>query len=152
MGHQSRGHGRCGIVLAAGEGMRLRPFIRRLKGKDLPKQYINFIGTRSMLEHTFHRVGTPIPPDRLFTVVARDHLTYPEVCRQLSDRPEGRVILQPENKETGPGILLPLIHADKFYPGAGWRSSRRTTSSWRKACSWPTWTGRFGPWRRIRPG
>ncbi|MBI3597814.1 MAG: NTP transferase domain-containing protein [Nitrospirae bacterium] len=118
MDHRSHLQVRCGIVLAAGEGKRLQPFIRRLCGKDLPKQYVNFIGTRSMLEHTFHRVETLIPPDRLFTVVARHHLRHPEVCRQLSDRPEGNVILQPENKETGPGILLPLVHAYKHYPEA----------------------------------
>jgi mannose-1-phosphate guanylyltransferase len=109
---------RCGIVLAGGEGKRLQPFIRRLRGKDLPKQYVNFIGTRSMLEHTFHRVETLIPSDRLYTVVARHHLEHPEVCRQLSDRPKGNVVFQPENKETGPGIMLPLMRLYKYYPEA----------------------------------
>jgi mannose-1-phosphate guanylyltransferase len=107
---------RCGIVLAAGEGKRLQPFIQRLRGKDLPKQFVNFIGTRSMLEHTFHRAETLIPPDRLFTVVGRDHLKHPEVGQQLSGCPIGNVILQPQNKETGPGILLPLMHLYKRYP------------------------------------
>ncbi|HUK57010.1 MAG TPA: sugar phosphate nucleotidyltransferase [Nitrospiria bacterium] len=109
---------RCGIILAAGEGKRLQPFIRQLRGKDLPKQYVNFVGTRSMLEHTFHRAERLIPSDRLFTVVGRDHLRHPEVWRQLSDRPKGSVILQPLNKETGPGIFLPLMHLHKQYPEA----------------------------------
>lgn len=107
---------RCGIVLAAGEGKRLQPFIQRLHGKDLPKQFVNFIGTRSMLEHTYDRVEKLIPSDRLFTVVSHDHLTHPEVWQQLSDRPKGSVILQPSNKETGPGIMLPLMHLYKHYP------------------------------------
>ncbi len=107
---------RCGIVLAAGEGKRLQPFIQRLRGKDLPKQFVNFIGTRSMLEHTFHRAETLIPPDRLFTVVGRDHLKHPEVGQQLSGCARGNVILQPQNKETGPGVLLPLMHLYKHYP------------------------------------
>ncbi|MBI3994453.1 MAG: hypothetical protein HY349_00620, partial [Nitrospirae bacterium] len=47
MVESSRSAVRCGIVLAAGEGKRLQPFIRRLRGKDLPKQFVNFIGTRS---------------------------------------------------------------------------------------------------------
>jgi mannose-1-phosphate guanylyltransferase len=118
MSRSSHSQVRCGIVLAGGEGKRLQPFIRRLRGKDLPKQYVNFIGTRSMLEHTFHRVETLIHPDRLFTVVARHHLEHPEVCRQLSGLPEGNLILQPENKETGPGIMLPLMRLYKFYPDA----------------------------------
>lgn len=107
---------RCGIILAAGEGRRLQPFIRRLHGKDLPKQYVNFTGKRSMLEHTIHRAEKLIPSRRLFTVVGRHHLCHPEVDRQLAERPGGRVILQPRNKETGPGLLLPLMHLYKHYP------------------------------------
>lgn len=109
---------RCGIVLAAGDGERLRPFIRRLRGDNLPKQYVNFVGTRSMLEHTFRRAEMLIPSERLFTVVSRSHLGHPEVRRQLSSRPGGNVVVQPENKETGPGLLLPLMHLYKRYPNS----------------------------------
>ena len=107
---------RCGIILAGGEGERLRPFIRQLRGGLLPKQYVNFIGTRSMLEHTFHRTEKLIPPERLFTVVSRNHLSYPEVRQQLSSRPLDTVVVQPVNRETGPGILLPLMHIYKRFP------------------------------------
>lgn len=107
---------RCGIVLAGGEGRRLQPFIYRLKGVNLPKQYVSFVGRRSMLEMTFERAEKLIFPDRLFTVVNRDHLQSPEVKWQLSSRPQGTVVVQPENKETGPGLLLPLIYLYKRYP------------------------------------
>jgi mannose-1-phosphate guanylyltransferase len=43
-------------------------------------------------------------------------LKYPEARRQLSARPEGTIVVQPENKETGPGLLLPLMHLYKHYP------------------------------------
>jgi mannose-1-phosphate guanylyltransferase len=107
---------RCGIILAGGEGKRLWPLIHKLRGDALPKQYVNFIGRRSMLEHTYHRAEKLIPPDRLFTVVNEDHLRYPDVCRQLSVRPPETVVLQPENKETGPGLLLPLMRLAKRDP------------------------------------
>ena len=107
---------RCAIVLAAGEGRRLQPLISRLRGDALPKQYVNFIGKRSMLEHTFARAESLIEPRRIFTVISRDHLQYPEVHRQLSCRPSGTVVVQPENKETAPGLLLPLAHLYKHYP------------------------------------
>jgi mannose-1-phosphate guanylyltransferase len=107
---------RCGIVLAAGEGERLRHFIRQLRGDGLPKQYVNFIGTRSLLEHTFSRAEILVPPERLFTVISRRHLGYPEVREQLSSRPGGTVVVQPENKDTGPGLLLPLMHLYKRHP------------------------------------
>ncbi len=69
-----------------------------------------------MLEHTFHRAEKLIPQKRLFTVISQSHLSYPEVHRQLSILPESSVVVQPENKETGPGLLLPLIHLCKDYP------------------------------------
>jgi len=38
---------RCGIILAAGDGKRLQPYIQQLRGDLLPKQYVKFVGTRS---------------------------------------------------------------------------------------------------------
>jgi mannose-1-phosphate guanylyltransferase len=49
-------------------------------------------------------------------VVNEDYLRYPDVCRQLSGLPPKNVVLQPENKETGPGLLLLLMHLAKRYP------------------------------------
>jgi mannose-1-phosphate guanylyltransferase len=107
---------RCGIILAAGEGSRLRSFVENLCGYALPKQYVNFIGKRSMLEHTFYRAQKMIPPERLFTVVSQSHLRHPEVARQLSTRPMASIVEQPDNRDTGPGLLLPLAHLYKRYP------------------------------------
>ncbi len=106
----------CGIVLAGGEGMRLQSLIHRLRGDALPKQFVNFIGTRSMLEHTFLRAEKLIPSNRIFTAANWAHLRYPEARRQISSRPRGSVIVQPGNKDTGPGVLLPLMHLSKRYP------------------------------------
>lgn len=107
---------RCAIILAAGDGRRLRPFIWRLRGDRLPKQYVGLIGGRSMLEQTYRRVEKLIDPERIYTVVGENHLQYPEVRRQLSNRAAGTVVIQPENKDTGPGILLPLMHLIKRHP------------------------------------
>jgi mannose-1-phosphate guanylyltransferase len=108
----------CGIVLAAGDGTRLRHYIQRRHGKILPKQFINFVGKRSMLEHTFDRAERLIPADRLFTVISRHHLDHPEVRQQLAGRSAGTVVLQPSNRDTGPGLLLPLIRLCRRYPGS----------------------------------
>jgi mannose-1-phosphate guanylyltransferase len=106
---------RCGIILAAGEGNRLRSFVENLRGYALPKQYVNFIGKRSMLEHTFYRAQKMIPAERLFTVVSQNHLQYPQVTRQLLSRPTACIVEQPDNRDTGPGLLLPLAHLYKRY-------------------------------------
>ncbi len=107
---------RCGIILAGGEGKRLQPFVYRLRGTNLPKQYVNFFDSRSLLERTFQRAEKWISPQHLFTVVNRHHFKFPEVRQQLSTFPSGRVIVQPANRETGPGLLLPLVHLYKRYP------------------------------------
>jgi len=107
-----------GIVLAAGEGKRLQPYVQEIRGEALPKQYVNLIGRRSMLEHTFHRAEKLIPADRILTVVSRRHLLRAEVCLQVASRPRETLIVQPANKETGPGILLPLMFIYKRCPQA----------------------------------
>lgn len=108
----------CGLVLAGGEGQRLKSFVRRLRGDSLPKQYVTFTGSRSMLEHTYRRAESVIPRERLFTVVNQAHLKYSTVVDQLDGRHLGTIVVQPENRETGPGLLLPLMHIYKRYPNA----------------------------------
>jgi mannose-1-phosphate guanylyltransferase len=111
-------HDVWGLVLAGGEGKRLEDYVRQLRGESLPKQYVNFIGTRSMLEHTFDRAERLIPRQRILTIVSKHHLSLPDVRRQLSSRSAGTVIVQPENKDTGLGLLLPLTYLHKRCPDA----------------------------------
>ena len=105
----------CGLVLAGGEGQRLKSFIRRLRGDSLPKQYVKFTGAYSMLDHTYRRAEKLIPRERVFTVVNQAHMKYPAVVDQLGGRHHGTVVVQPENRGTGPGLLLPLMHIHKRY-------------------------------------
>ncbi len=109
---------RCGIVLAGGSGRRLRSFVYRVRGDGLPKQYVRFTGSHSLLERTFDRVERLIPAERVFTVAGLSHLQFPEAEDQLSGRPPGTVVLQPENRETAPGILLPLLHLVVRFPNS----------------------------------
>jgi len=109
---------RCGIILAGGEGRRLESFVRQWRGDDLPKQYVDFTGAGSLLEQTWRRAELLIPAQRLLTIVNRSHLSYREACLQLASRPAGNVVVQPENKETGPGLLLSLLHVHRRDPDA----------------------------------
>ncbi len=108
----------CGIVLAGGDGVRLRPFVRRLTGEEIPKQFVSFVGGRSMLECTLARVQRLIPPGRTFVVVGEPHLSHARVRRQLDGRPPGTVVVQPANRDTGAGVLLPLAHVHRRHPDA----------------------------------
>ena len=109
---------RWGIILSGGNGTRLRDLVYRKRADYLPKQYLNFIGKRSMLEHTLHRAENLIPAQKLLIVIAKEHLQFDEVRRQIASRPRECIIIQPENKDTGAGILLPLMHLHKRDPAA----------------------------------
>ncbi len=109
---------RCGIVLSGGHGTRMRDFVHQLRGHDLPKQYINFVGRRSMLEHTVDRTAKLIPAEHLYVVITREHLEFSEVRRQIGSRPPETVVIQPKNKDTAPGLLLSLIYLQRRYPDA----------------------------------
>ena len=105
---QSNGRKPWGIVLAAGEGTRARDFLRRLSGGRGIKQFCAVVGRRSMVEHTLARVERLIPRERILVVVSRNH--QEEVSQQLAHWPVDNVIYQPANRDTAPGILLPLAH------------------------------------------
>jgi len=105
-----------GIVLAAGEGKRISTFVRLDYGLRAPKQYVAFTGKRSMLQHTLERAERLIPSERILCVVSPDHIE--DIKTQLSERPAGTVIFQPRNRETLPGVLLPLIYIFKRDPEA----------------------------------
>lgn len=113
MSHRSK---RNAVVLAGGDGIRLQSFIQRLRGDSLPKQYVRFFGTRSLLEQAFDRAEKLVPRDRVWSVVGIDHLNYDEVFAQLSDRQDATVLLQPDNRGTAAGLLLPLMRLWKTHP------------------------------------
>jgi mannose-1-phosphate guanylyltransferase len=71
-----------------------------------------------MLEHTLQRAEKLIPVQNLLVIIAKEHLHFAEVRRQIASRPRECVVIQPANRDTGPGILLPLIHIYKRYPDA----------------------------------
>ena len=107
-----------GIILSGGNGTRLRDLVYCRRADYLPKQYLNFIGKRSMLEHTLHRAEKLMPAQKLLVVIAKEHLQFDEVRRQTASRPQECIVIQPKNKDTGPGILLPLLYLHKRDPAA----------------------------------
>ena len=103
-----------GIVLAGGEGKRVRHFLQCLCGNRGIKQFCAVVDSRSMLEHTLARAERLIPRQRILVVVSRQHRQ--EVTEQLAHWPKENVIFQPANCETGPGILLPLAYLSQRDP------------------------------------
>ena len=104
------------IVLAGGEGERVRPLVQSWLGRHRPKQYCTFVGTRSMFQHTLHRAAKLTTPERMVTVVAHGHGSEP--WTQFDGVPGIKVLRQPQNRDTAAGIFLPLAYIRARDPDA----------------------------------
>jgi mannose-1-phosphate guanylyltransferase len=92
------------VILAGGEGSRLRPLTQRLMGDARPKQFCPLFGAETLLERTRRRAELVIRPDRQVVVVTAAHEAYyAELVRELLP---GRLLVQPQNRGTAPAILL----------------------------------------------
>jgi mannose-1-phosphate guanylyltransferase len=69
-----------------------------------------------MLRHTWDRARQIVAPDRVLTVITAGQECY--LAEEASDGVIGQVVVQPANKETGPGLLLPLLWLAQRSPGA----------------------------------
>ena len=96
-----------GIILAGGDGKRLNNFVKNLYGYNRPKQYCKIADNRSLIKLTRDRALTIIPPERLITIVNRPHLKF--AAEEIGDQPSKTIVIQPSNRDTCAGILLPLL-------------------------------------------
>src|SRR5690242_12015298 len=103
------------VVLAGGEGERMRPFIESWLGHHRPKQYCAFVGRRSLLQHTVDRADAIAAPARRITVAAEAHRGV--ATEQLASR-GGRLLFQPANRGTAAGVFLPLAMVREADPQA----------------------------------
>ena len=97
---------RWGIVLAGGNGSRLRELTRRVWG-DRPKQYCPILSHRTLLEETQLRAELSIRREQILFSLMQAHEQY--YLPILGGGPSPRLV-QPFNKGTAPAILHSLLH------------------------------------------
>lgn len=96
------------LVLAAGEGSRLRALTTTPSGAAIPKQFCCLHQGPSLLQEAVDRARVVADESHICAVVAEQHRSWWE--RGLRSVPAGNVIAQPQNRGTANGILLPLLH------------------------------------------
>lgn len=95
------------VVLAAGDGRRIQAHARGPDGTPVPKQFCGFGRRDSMLRWALSRARGVAPPERIVTIVARDHARWWKT--DLHDVLPENVVVQPRNRGTAAGVLLPLV-------------------------------------------
>jgi mannose-1-phosphate guanylyltransferase len=98
---------RWALVLAAGDGRRLQSLTTTASGLAVPKQFCSLAGGPSLIHEALHRAEATAPPDHVCTIVAAQHRNWWE--GQLDALSPSNVIVQPQNRGTANGILLPLL-------------------------------------------
>lgn len=95
------------IILAAGDGHRVRSLTTDADGLPAPKQFCPVFDTDSMLRCTVRRASRFVPMQRIVVVVAGKHRRW--WSRDLADLPPENIIVQPANRGTASGLLLPCL-------------------------------------------
>ena len=94
------------VVLAGGEGVRLRSVTRAIVGDDRPKQYVPLIRPDSLLRQTMARAARLTPGEHTVVVSQQRHAGW--LAADLGSHREPKLLLQPENRDTAAGVLLPV--------------------------------------------
>jgi mannose-1-phosphate guanylyltransferase len=107
---------RTAIILAGGDGARLRTFTRSLAGTEVPKQFCRVVGSATLLEQTRSRVALSVSPERTFFAVTRHQSRYYEGL--LGDVPDERMVVQPNNRGTAPAIFYSMMRVAEACPNS----------------------------------
>lgn len=107
--------GRWALLLAAGDGTRLRE-LTEAHGVSAPKQYCAVGGERTLLELACERAHRVVPATNVLAVVAEGHRRFWR--RDLAGFGDRSILVQPSNRGTGVGILLPLLELAARAPEA----------------------------------
>lgn len=104
------------IVLAGGDGTRLRALTMRPCGTAVPKQFCSLQGGRTLLEDAVVRASGVVDKQHVCAIVAQQHREWWPAA--LKDMPHQNVIVQPRNRGTAIGVLYSLLHVLAHDPEA----------------------------------
>ncbi len=103
---------RCAVILAGGRGTRFWPRSR----KRMPKQLLDIVSARSMLQETATRLAPIFPASRLWAVTNAEQADG--VRRELPRVPRAQILLERTGRNTAAAIGLAAIHLTHRYGDA----------------------------------
>jgi mannose-1-phosphate guanylyltransferase len=107
---------RVALLLAGGDGMRLRELTSEIAGTPIPKQYCRLLHGSSLLEASISRVNLLFPRECINVVINEDHVDLAK--DQVKSLPDSNVFIQPLNRDTGPGMVFALLNLERTYGDA----------------------------------
>ena len=105
-----------GVILAGGDGTRLKSLTRKIAGDERPKQFCPVFGGATLLEETQRRAALELAKERTLYVVNRVH--EPFYAPILADEFAENLVAQPRNAGTAPAILYSLLRIAAVDPQA----------------------------------
>lgn len=107
---------RIALLLAGGEGSRLKDLTREIAGSPIPKQYCRLYNGSSLLETTLARTRLYTTNCGIHIIINRDHIDL--ATDQIRGLPKSNIFIQPANRDTGPGLLFSLLQLNRSQPDA----------------------------------
>jgi mannose-1-phosphate guanylyltransferase len=92
------------VILAGGRGTRFWPRSRT----RTPKQLLNIVGKRTMLEQTVERLRALIPAQQIWTVTNSEQAAA--LAKQLPPLARKRILTEPVGRNTAAAIALAALH------------------------------------------
>src|SRR5512140_2886581 len=100
------------LILAGGSGTRLWP----RSTDERPKPFLALGGGKSLLAETFDRAAEVVGEGRVFFSGRVSHEEL--IRREFPALPNGRLVLEPERRNTAPAIALSALAVEEVRPGA----------------------------------
>lgn len=97
------------LIMAGGKGTRFWP----LSTEEKPKQFLNLIGEKTMIQMTVNRIKPIIPIERIFICTGEMYVDL--VKQQLPELPDRNIIVEPEGRNTAPCITLSAMVIGRYY-------------------------------------
>lgn len=104
------------VILAGGDGTRLKSLTRQIAGDERPKQFCQILGVETLIEQTRRRVALEFARQRTLFVLNRSHEAF--YGPLLSAESAANLLAQPCNRGTAPAILYSLGKIARRNPGA----------------------------------